>query len=257
MTSKFVIPKLDYKEKYKMKLQENIVEMKKNMDSIDYIKKVKNFAEKFNIDEQKIIKKYKSDEVFSLFFVKDPLKQSFHEKTAATFIESLNIKLNINMFQNFQNLPTSGKDALYVSNGNVIDYNTRQGKSDGKSIDFYWEYQYKNKKVKFYASHKYTEVSGGSQDNQRNDVESFMEGARSNRSNNEMFYAITDGDYYTDILDDLNELHSNSHIKAITINHLAGDVARYIKTWLEKEFGCEVKNEIDKLNTIINNYNLQ
>ena len=250
------LPKLDYKKEFKKQLHENIDEMRNNQDSPEYIHKVKNFIEKFELEEKEIMDKYEKDDVFALFFVKDPGRQSFHEKTAASFIQSLNEQLGIDMFQNFENLPTGGRNALYVSNGNVIDYATRQGRSDGKSIDFYWEYNYKTKKLKFYASHKYTESFGGSQDNQRNDVEAFMEGARSNRSSNERFYAITDGDYYKDIMNDLNEMHGNNHVKAININDLPGDVAKYIKSWLSDEFGEEAIKEIEKFDYIIQRYSI-
>lgn len=249
------IPKLDYKKEFKKQLRENINEMRENPDSPEYIEKVKKFVEKFELEEKEIMEKYEKDDVFALWFVKDPGRQSFHEKIAAKFIESLNEQLGVDMFQNFENLPTGGRNALYVSNGNVIDYSTRQGRSDGKSIDFYWEYNYKNKKLKFYASHKYTESFGGSQDNQRNDVEAFMEGARSNRSSNEKFYAITDGDHYKDLIDDLNEMHGNSHVKAININDLPGDVAKYIKSWLQDEFGNDALKEIEKFDYIIKKYN--
>lgn len=249
------LPKLDYEVGFKEQLHKNIEEMRANQDSSEYIDKVKKFAEKFDLDEKEIIDKYEKDDIFALFFVKDPGRQSYHENAAAAFIESLNDRLNINMFQNFKNLPKSGRRTLYVANGNVIDYETRQGRSDGKSIDFYWEYNYNNKKLKFYASHKHTTDEGGSQDNQRNDVEAFMEGARVNRSNNERFYAITDGPYYDEILSDLNEVHGNSHVKAIRINDLPGDVAKYIKEWLINEFGDEAIKEINEFDYIIKKYN--
>ncbi len=248
------LPKLDYSLGFKEQLHKNIEEMRANQNSSEYIEKVKNFIEKFELEEKEIMEKYEKDDVFALFFVKDPGRQSYHEKAAASFISSLNEKLNINMFQNFENLPKSGKKTLYVANGNVIDCNTRQGRSDGKSIDFYWEYNYKDKKLKFYASHKHTDSEGGSQDNQRNDVEAFMGGARNNRSNNEMFYAITDGPYYTNIIDDLNEMYGNSHVKAITINDLPGDVAKYIRKWLSDEFGEEAMKEIKEFDYIIKKY---
>ncbi len=250
------LPSLDYKKKFQERLRKNIADMKENKTSPDYLKKVRNFIEKFELNEREIMEKYEKDEIFALFFVKDPGKQSFHEKAAAEFIKSLNKSLDIKLFQNFRNLPTGGKNALYISNGNVIDYNTRKGKSDGKSIDFYWEYNYKNKKLKFYASHKYTEASGGSQDNQRIDIESFMEGARSSRSSNEKFYAITDGEYYKDMREDLNDMHGNSHVKSISIDELAGDVAKCVKAWLKKEFGDEAIDAITKLDYIIKLYDV-
>lgn len=248
------LPRLDYEEGYKLQLQKNVEEMRKKHDDPEYIDKVKKFIEKFELNEQEVFDKYEKDDVFALFFVKDPSRQSFHEKEAAKFIESLNQQLGINMFQNFKKLPKSGKNTLFIANGNVIDYTTRQGRSDGKSIDFYWEYNYKNKKLKFYASHKHTGDDGGSQDNQKNDVESFMEGARNNRSNDEKFYAITDGPYYEDVIDDLNEMHGNSHVKAIRINDLPCDVAKYIKSWLKDEFGAEATKEINEFDYIIKKY---
>lgn len=249
------LPKLDYEEKFKIQLQKNINEMQKKHNDSEYIDKVKKFIKKFELEEKEVIDKYEKDKIFALFFVKDPSRQSFHEKEAAKFIESLNEQLGINMFQNFKKLPKSGKNTLFVANGNVIDYNTRKGSSDGKSIDFYWEYNYHNKKLKFYASHKHTGDEGGSQDNQRNDVEAFMEGARRNTSNNEKFYAITDGPYYEGIMNNLNVQHGNPHVKAITINDLPGDVAKNIRSWLENEFGDEAINEIKEFDIIIKEYN--
>ena len=248
------LPKLDYKPYIKKQLQENIQDLIENSDSEQYQRKIQNFVEKFELDKGEVFEKFNSDYMFALFFVKDPSRQSIHEKTAANFIRSLNKELDCNIFQNFKKLPSSGKNTLFVSNGNVIKNADRSGKSDGKSIDFYWEYNYNNQKLKFYASHKYTGLSGGSQDNQRADIEAFMKGARVNRSKDQKFYAITDGPYYTKIIDELNDLYSNYHVKAITINILAYDVCKTIKNWLIDTFEDKSLDEIKKLDLIINKY---
>ena len=80
-----------------------------------------------------------------------------------------------------------------MTNGKIFTGNQlgKQAK-DIKSIDFEWN----TKEFKIYASHKYTEMNGGAQDNQYKDIQDFLHHARDCNQKNVLFLAICDGDYY-------------------------------------------------------------
>ena len=151
--------------------------------------KVHNFAERFSCDEMLVWKRMHDDMAFALTFAKDPAKQSIHQHVAARYIKKFPF------VSNFVELPASGKGAKYCINGKIISGSKIKSK-DVKSIDFYWEYIYKNKKLCFYATHKHTDDDGGAQDNQYNDVVSFHENAKKCEDKNIVLLSITDGNYY-------------------------------------------------------------
>jgi hypothetical protein len=176
----------DYDKLYKEEVQKNIVKLlNEEIDTEDFQKKLNNWSNKFEYAPQEVLQKIKEDKMFACNFIKDPSKQSFHQKIAANYIKSLEI------VQDFKLLPAGGKNALYVIQGEVISRSTKPDKL--KSIDFMW----KAGKYTFYASHKYTKISGGSQDNQFHDILGFLKEARGSRLTNTIFIAICDGGYYT------------------------------------------------------------
>jgi hypothetical protein len=181
--------KLDYKGKYKKQVEKNLKQVLKELNGQDVSQKISNWANKFNYSFDVIKQKIIDDEIFRCVFIKEPGRQGFHEKIAAEYIKSLD-KVN-----DFKKLPNGGKDAIYLTNGKIFKGSDLNKKSkETKSIDFTW----KTGKFTIYATHKYTGIdgSGGSQDNQYEDVQKFIKNAVDCNEENCILLAICDGDYY-------------------------------------------------------------
>ena len=87
------------------------------------------------------------------------------------------------------------KNELYVVMGKSFFKNEikkKKIKTNVKTIDFEWEF--KNKK--FYAYHKYTKESGGTQGSQYVDLKIFIENANLNKDKNIYYLVIADGIFY-------------------------------------------------------------
>lgn len=252
----FNIPFLNYDEAEKNQLNENVESLLSNLNDQMLQTRIHNFAEKYNLNPQFVLQKIIDDNIFALCFTKEPSKQTFHQSQAAKFIKKLPL------IEDFKTLPAGGKEALYVIKGNVLKGKELSTTTHGKSIDFYWTFKLKGKKIEFYATHKHTRTSGGSQDNQYNDVLDFLENASYCFSKDKFFFAITDGPYYLQPnkkLEDMhkieymNTIHNGKRCKATTVNKLLYYVAIELKRWLlanrlEKE---PILNEIE---TIIHTY---
>lgn len=225
----------------------------------DLMIKIKNFADRWSINEEFVKNDLlKGNDMFLLTFAKDPGKQTFHQHLAAKWLSQLPF------VQNFQELPAGGKDALYIHKGIIIRGETKKNKTDEvipKSIDFSWKYQYKDKVLQFYATHKHTKTSGGSQDNQYRDVQEFHIQAKECKDSNYCLVSITDGPYYhlnESIVKDMTKIqYLNSPLfkgernLATNINQFANDIIPYIISWLHNNFDInEIQGEIEKLNTL-------
>ena len=187
---------------------------RKNFDSGDLTDPAA-FCELTGYSRDVVERRIREDEMFKWHFVKPPVKQGIHEKIAAEFIGSLP---GITDFHNH------GTKDLNLVEGDVIP-RERLGriKPKCKSIDFSWKYN----RTMFYASHKYTKESGGTQDSQYKDLQCFIRealkvgGAR-------VFVAIADGRYY-DLFDTqagktrmsyLQSLAGADHVWATCIDNL-------------------------------------
>lgn len=177
--------KLDYKGFYDLALKKNIKQLQKEIDTKQTKTKIDNWAKKFQLNPLEVRQKIIDDDIFSLHYIIEPARQSFHEKLAAGYIKKFP---NVS---NFENLPNSGKNALVVHGGSIIPKKESQSNA-GKTVDFEWD----TDGYKCYASHKYTKDGGGAQDNQYNDLRDFMENSRQNNNDNIRFFAICDGEYY-------------------------------------------------------------
>lgn len=123
------------------------------------------------------------DEMFRWCFVVDPIRQNVFEKIAAEHIESMT---GISSFKKY------GTNDLFIVAGALKEKKEPKGmRPESKSIDFSWKYGRRN----FYASHKYTNESGGAQDNQYRGVQRFIEDANK-IGGRDIFVAIVDGEYY-------------------------------------------------------------
>lgn len=188
-----------------------------------------NFYKKYDY----VVNRLFSDDLFILHFIKDPQKQSFHQKAALEYLAK------VPMVSKAIQLPSSGSNALYVINGQLIFGYQITTSQLGKSIDFKWEYVDKDGVVvNCYATHKHTKVAGGTQDNQFKDVINFFENSSkySNHKNgSNFFYAICDGQYYQNPyggfkskIEYLNSTYktNSSRIHATSIN----DLENHLKT---------------------------
>jgi hypothetical protein len=119
-------------------------------------------------------------------FIKQPNRQNIFEEYALKKIKAMPI------IKSAKKLSASGKDAIYIVKGNLLKIHNLPERQMHKSIDFDIE-TINNKHI--YASHKYTKDSGGSQDNQYNDMLNFVKNANESRTK-EYFFAIIDGEYY-------------------------------------------------------------
>ena len=178
---------MNYKDRYKFQIKENIKNALNEIETKDMKLKISNWANKFSYSFDEIKEKIRNDEIFRCVFAKDPSKQNLYQNLASEYIQSLDI------VENFKILPAGGKDAIYLTNGKILsgDLLKKQSK-DIKSIDFMWNC----KDFIFYASHKYTEMNGGAQDNQYKDIQDFLNHSRDCNEKNTIFLAICDGNYY-------------------------------------------------------------
>ena len=86
-----------------------------------------------------------------------------------------------------------------------------------------------------YIAHKYTGLSGGSQDNQKNDLSGFISHANKNKDSNIIFLAIADGPYYKYAKNSISEIdllkkNANKE-KGVYATDMSG-VPEIIKTFL-------------------------
>lgn len=129
-------------------------------------------------------KKIAEEEVFRWCFVVDPIRQNVFEKIAAEYIESM---AGVSLFKKY------GANDLFIVAGALKEKKELKGmRPESKSIGFSWKYCRRD----FYASHKYTDESGGAQDNQYRDVQRFIEDANK-IGGQDVFVAIVDGEYHS------------------------------------------------------------
>ena len=210
---------LDYEARYRQQYADNVQDAPRAAYAGELDRKIDNFCSNFGFERNEVLRLIKSEPMFAAWFAKDPKKQNFYENNAAYFIEE------IEGVENFIQLSTR---ELYVLGGGVFtnDQIRASGAStSAKSIDFRWNYN----GTEYYASHKYTQESGGAQDNQFKDLKLFIK--ECNGTNKECYFvAIADGAYYqqqhnirgtrTTKLDQLKQLTDRRKVYACTINEL-------------------------------------
>lgn len=159
-----------------------------NIDNKDIIIKIENFIKRTGIDfgfdiiKEKIL----NDDLFAACFIKDSSKQNFYEK------EQLSILKN-EYGKNIDKLSSSGKDCIRLIDGEITYGESTENGT--KSLDFIEKY---DKLTVFYFA-KFTEVSGGAQDNQYNDAKKFLEEADKYvgaHDDDFRFVALLDGSLY-------------------------------------------------------------
>jgi hypothetical protein len=128
------------------------------------------------------------------YFIKNPLKQNYIEKIVADLL-------------NTKTLPQSGKNAIrFNDNGEITN---KKEINTTKSADF--------KINNTYITQKYTKDCGGSQDNQYNDVVSFL----IKGSIKHYVAAILDGDFWDSKRDELKQyFQNNSKVKIFSVDEI-------------------------------------
>ena len=136
----------------------------------DYQKKVYNFAIKFGFSVDEVNRAIQENLFLAACFAKDSSKQNFTEKLVA---EVLGV----------EKLSPSGENCIrFDENGDIVSINKG---NVSKSADFYIDNRY--------YTQKYTNETGGAQDNQYKDVVDFLVKG----SKKHLVGAIVDGAYWT------------------------------------------------------------
>jgi predicted transcriptional regulator len=175
--------KIEYDIAYKKNI--NIIsEQAKNNDPllIKRLEKLNQTKYKENTVEE-LLEETKRSTLFAKLIAIDPKKQNFFEGIAFRELKKYLKKLKNSTYE--------GKKVYIQENGNIT-YNKNEKYKTSKSIDFYG----KKNGICYCILHKYTNESGGSQDNTKIEVINFLEAASKNKKNNVIFVTILDGDYY-------------------------------------------------------------
>ena len=181
----------NYKSLEEKKRSENLNAVKKDLERNDgYLNyKIRSFAIDFNFDVEKIKEKIKNDEMFAAHFAKSPRKQGIHEKAAAEYLRKIPI------IKDFKKLSPQGNNSRHITEKGEIVFGKPSQNTFTKSLDFSW----KTGDYECFAAHKFTEIRGGAQDNQSNELEKTLLNYKiGNAKNNIVFFVICDGPYYTD-----------------------------------------------------------
>ena len=209
---------LDYDKKYRDAYRNNAKNAPREAERGELDDKINNFSEKFGFDSERVRYEIANNEIVAALFAKNPNKQNFYEKTAADYISRLS---GVKSFKNLGN----NKKGL-VEGGVYSQKKLKKigGHSEVKTIDFEWKF----KDYTFYASHKHTTQSGGSQDSAYKELQKFIEQANSSTRSNIVFLAIADGEFYQKLdsnakmtrIDRLREMSNKTKVFACTINEI-------------------------------------
>lgn len=156
-------------EKKKARLA-NIEEVRRDIDKSWVKEKITNHVLAFDgiMTEEEIKEAILNNVIVASKFCKDPGKQNISEKLAEKVL-------------GIPKQSAQGKNCIrFNDNGDIV----WQSAGNTKSADFIWN--------GYYATQKYTQGSGGAQDNQRNDVIDFLKRG----SIKYKVAAIVDGDYW-------------------------------------------------------------
>lgn len=249
---------IDYENEIKKKRLENIKSFKDKINNIndnnDIKEKLFNWCDRFDYDYDELLKRLKATDDILIIgqFAKDPGKQNIHEDMAFDYL------LKLPVISNQTHLP-KGKNAKFIVGGKIKN---DKGTANIKSLDCYFCYEYRNKKLEFYTSNKYTKSSGGAQDNQFNDLQEFMKEARDVTDKNIFLMAVADGKYYQNKYDEFNtrieyfnERYKGTRVIALTSNEILETVISESIKWLSDNFDDkEVEIEINRLNKIYDEY---
>ena len=150
-----------------------------NLNDPKVQQKIKNWSKERNVNPVEVGKEIANTTYFPLNFVKNPSRQSIHEKAQLDFLR------NMPLITNLVKLPPKGKYTVRIPGVN-------------KAIDCSFTvlpFGSRTTKLDCYAYLKYTYEPGGAQTNQRDDLLSFLDNCPI--SGQHCFVAFPDGAYYT------------------------------------------------------------
>lgn len=229
----------DYAFAEKQARLENAELLRARLTAPDVVLKIQNWAERYGFEPEFIRFKVLTDDTFALQFIKDPAKQSIHQRVAAE-----HIRTKIPLVEEFKTPPSGGSKALYVVRGMYVEGSTLHAATNnhGKSIDFMWSYTKAGKTLRVFATHKHTKEEGGSQDNQFADIKRFLSEAQSCKNVDVLFLAICDGAYYQNPynkratrLQALAEDNPGPRTRACTIGDLPCVWGNELAVWMETQ----------------------
>lgn len=212
---------------------------KKDMDE-----KITSYSHRWGDSEFSIRQSMKDNELFSRSFIKEPGKQSFHQGYGAAWLLS-----NVPFISELKVLNNGGSKALICEYGEIKPIKCKTD-DHTKTIDFIIKYRFKDKVLVFYVSHKYTGISGGTQNLQSADVSFYLMHALQSTDANVVFLSITDGDYYHlkydagDTIFDSKLAYYKTRLNgerciSTTSADFIKDVAPVIIKWLKANFEAE------------------
>lgn len=225
---------LDYDKEERIALEQNTRKLRsiiaKGRIPPDLKTKIESYCKKHCIEYEFVEYKIRTDDLFLVNFVKEPNRQTMHQKRAADYIN------NLNNVSDFTSLVSGGDGSKYVHGGIVLPYSQiKESNTHTKSIDFEWGYTNNNNILtRCYATHKYTKENGGSQDNQFKDVQQFLSNSISH-AGRDYFYAICDGAYYQqeykkyeNRIAFLNATYSGIRCFTVTVNDLEKHMTNHL-----------------------------
>lgn len=213
--------------------------------------KIKGFSARWGYSKDYILNKLKESDDFILQFSIDPGKTTYHQHFAANWL-----KENVPFISNFNEPVNGGDNSLICEGGKVLKSKDYKKEHSSKTIDFAFEYEFNNKKLYFYATHKYTKEKGGAQDNQFNDVKLFLKQAMLNTNPDIVLLSITDGEYYQSskiegdkkydkAIDIYKENFNSEYCISTTCNTIIYDLVPIIIRWLRDNFSIvEIEDEV-------------
>lgn len=180
----------------------------KNLYSDSIKIKIKNYIEKFYLDESvsSIIDKINNDKLFAMFFIKDPKKQNFYECMQIEYIKNILGCYDVKKLTNI----------LYFDYDSITNFKTN---TSTKSIDFI------SNRYELLFTAKHIQENGGAQDNQFRDLIIFIN-TYSNIKNwlnykNYKLIIVISGNYFnTKIVSNILENINNSNILILNLNDI-------------------------------------
>lgn len=169
-----------------------IASNKKEVENLDFIAanlnpRFQSMHEKISgyrdITRRELFETLKENDMLSII-AKEPGRQGIHENAFRSLLNAKLSKLN------WSKLNNSGNGALYLNQIGLVVKKSDSSRYT-KSLDF----RIKSNSKTCYVMHKYVEQAGGAQDNQVNDMRTFLDCASKNKDSGLFFAAVLDGEY--------------------------------------------------------------